>query len=247
MAIPEAISYSRDLVFAAACAAQRINGEYVKRAYTPFVPYRTYGRYRNDYHAPAPAPKVDPNGTKLYNSAVMKAILASDRNDILPEDYERAEEVRSYFCSLITLVFDGNAKDFVKSAVDAATSEEIATNDKLFGVTASLPSIYQRDLIRKQQREVLSTLTDVSIPLDERAGTTVRLNATVIDAIYKERWGSTAVNVMVNNLIGNRVVFFFSKDNWVKGSTYNISGRIKAKGNQTTQLHYVRQITDKEQ
>jgi len=226
--------YNRADVFAAAVAAQRINGEYVKRTNTQ--------NFRGSYANPNP-PKTDPNATKLPNGSMIKVMLASDRSDITPEDYVRGEQVREYFCSMITLVFEGTAKDFIKAAVEAATTEGVPEAGPMIMLIASLPSIYERNIQRNKEREALSNATNESIPLDNHLGETVHLNITVIDAIYKDRFNSTAVNALVNNVLGNRVVFFFDKKNWTKGNTYNISGRIKNKGNQTTQLNYVRQLT----
>ena len=111
-AVVEPILYPRDLVFAAACAAQRINGAYVKPTdHARFVNH-IYGHARPNAISTA----VEVNATKLYNSAIMKTILASDRSDILPQDYIRAEEVIAHFCSMITLVFSGEARDFIKDA-----------------------------------------------------------------------------------------------------------------------------------
>jgi hypothetical protein len=225
------ISYPRDLVFATACAAQRINGQYVKR---PFIPFSRY------YPVYVPvAKRVEPSDTMLYNAALMKSILASDQSNILPEDYEYAELVRNYYCSKIAYVFGGEAGDFLKNAVDAASTEEIATGEKLFGLTASLPSCYANNVKRDLERNNLRELTDNSIALDAEIGQLVILNVKIVDAIFKEKWQSNAVNALVNNVSGNRMVFFFSKHSWTKGNTYNVSGTIKNKGNQTTQLNRV--------
>lgn len=225
--VAESKFYARADVFAAAVTAQRKNGEYVKR-YSP--------------QANPLAPKSSPNDLKLPNGTMMKAILSSDRSDITSEDYERGEQIRQYFCSMITLVFEGTAKAFIRAAVEAATTEEIPEVGPMIMLVASLPSIYERNIKRNVERDELSNITQNSIPLDQAEGETVKLNVTVLDSIYKERYNSNAVNVMVNNMLGNRVLFFFDRKNWVKGNKYNLSGRIKKKGNQTTQLHYVRQL-----
>jgi hypothetical protein len=239
--IADPIFYDRADVFAAAVAAQRINGEYVKRTVSS-----PYGFRRSRYPVCYPnKPQIDPNSTKLPNGSMVKIMLAADRSDITPEDYERGEEIRAYFCSMITLVFSGDAKDFIKAAVEAATEEQIPEAGKMIMLIASLPSVYERNIKRNKEREELSTLTQNSIPLTESIGTNVKLKITVIDSIFKERFGSYAVNAFVNNIPGNRMIFFFDRTNFKKGETYNISGRVKSKGNQTTQLHYVRDVTPK--
>ena len=231
------ILYPRDIVFAAACAAQRINGEYVKRADA------NYGAKYGFRNPKAISTSVESNATKLYNSAIMKILLASDRSDILPEDYSRAEEVRSHFCSMITLIFSGDARDFIKDAIEASVAEEIPNAGKIFGIVASLPSIFEKNTKRSIERATLNEMIAESTPIEGMIEEPVRFNVTVIDSIYKERFGSRAVNVKVNNVSGNHVLFFFDKKEWTKGNKYNISGRIKNKQNQITQLHYVRQLT----
>jgi hypothetical protein len=114
------VSYPRNEVFAAAIAAQRINGEYVKRAFTPYVPYRR-GR---TYYAPVNRTQTDVSiCNKPYNAYLMKSILESNKSDILPEDYEQGEVIRSYFCSKITAIFDGTAQDFLKGAIEASIAD----------------------------------------------------------------------------------------------------------------------------
>ena len=226
--------YARSDVFAAAAAAQRINGEYVKR---------TKLQFNRISPANSTLLKNDPNTTKLPNGSLMKIMLAANCSDITPQDYEYGERVREYFCSKITLIFDGTAQSFIKAAVDAATIEEVPEAGPMIMLVASLPSVYERNIQRSVEREKLSEATNNSIPLDQQIGETVQLNITVIDAIYKPRFNSTAVNAVVNNIQGNRVIFFFDRKNWVKGNTYNIAARIKNKGNQITQVHYVYQLT----
>jgi hypothetical protein len=131
--IAEPVFYDRADVFAAAVAAQRINGEYVKRTVSS-----PYGFRRTRYPI---KPQIDPNSTKLPNGSMMKVMLASDRSNITPEDYERGEEIRAYFCSMITLVFSGDAKDFIKAAVEASTEEQIPEAGKMIMLIASLPSV----------------------------------------------------------------------------------------------------------
>jgi hypothetical protein len=228
--VENAILYPRQDVFAAAVAAQRINGEYVKRTDSQKFTTRIQKPQRTDAY-----------GTKLSNGSMMKVILASDRSDILSEDYERAETIRDYFCSMITLVFEGTAKDFIKTAVDAATSEEISESGNMLMLVSSLPSVYERNIKRNAEREHLSKLIESSVPLSNNIGESVKLHVTVVDSIYKERFGSYAVNAIVTGT--NQLVFFFDRHEWVKGSKYNLSGRIKSKINKTTQLHYVRQLT----
>lgn len=229
--VAEVKSYPRDLVFAAACAAQRINGEYVKR---------TSQQYRNPHEK-----KPDANGTKLPNGSIMKAILASDRSDILPQDYEKAELVRSFFCAMITLVFSGDAREFMKSAVDAATCEEIGDSSQMLMLVASLPSVYETNTKRQRERDSLREISENSIPLKNHEGESVKLTVRVIDSIFKQRWGSYAVNALVEGTEDTHVIFFFDRKPYEKDKTYHLSGRIKSKNGQTTQLHYVRQAEDK--
>lgn len=233
--------FPRDKVWGAAVASQRVNGEYVKRLNTTV--YRGRSRYR--YSAPIPPPVVGPNKSKLANVALMRIMLDNDSVDVTPEDYEKAEVIRAYYCSMITLVFSGDARDFVKNAVDAATTEEIPERGSLFPLIASLPSVYATCMIRNEQRNKLRNYSDNSIPLDEAEAHSVHLNVTILDCIFKDRFGSNAINALVNNIPGQRVVFFFDRTPFVVGESYNISGLIKKKGNQTTQLHYVRNLAPK--
>lgn len=229
--------YNRDDVWAAACAAQRINGEYVKRQ-GELVKMR-------ERQATISGRKIenDPTGNKLTNVALMRILLGGDMKDITPKDREKGEETRRYFVSLFSLAFTGDLIDFYKSAIMAANLEEVADADKAMPLIACLPSSYERDESRRLDRDKLDSISMNSVPLSAAIGDTVQLEFTVVDCIFKPKFGTYAVNGTTMDDGNFHLVFFFEKGtNWPVGSVRHVSGRIKSIKGNTTQLHYVREL-----
>ena len=90
---------SCNIIWAAAVAAQRINGAYVKRhlSLTMYDPYN-WG-------------KLDPdNSNKLTNIALMRIFIKSGMTDVSEDDFEQGKIIRDYFCILLNLYKTGRLK-----------------------------------------------------------------------------------------------------------------------------------------
>lgn len=135
-------------VWAAILAAHRINnGEYVKR---------NLKRYDNN--------KLS-SDNKLTNLAIMKIILNDPtQSDITTEDYEKAKILHNHISSLAGLIFSGQARDYVKAAVQAASLIEIDINGMEIPLIASFPDSYNKNHIREDRRAELVKLENGSIP-----------------------------------------------------------------------------------
>jgi hypothetical protein len=204
------VMYTRKDVFAAACAAFRINGEYIKN---------TFGSAKS----------------KLPNGLIMKAILSGDHSDILPEDYEFGNTILTYFSSLITLIFSGDAREFLTKAVEAAATEEFSSNSQLIMVVASLPYTYEKNKQREEKRAIIDSYIASSTPVPyAQTGVWIATRGKVIDSIYKKRFGSNAVNVLIDN---KHVVYFFDgHSNWSVGEIYNFGGLVRNVNSHTVHL-----------
>jgi hypothetical protein len=108
------LELSTDQVFAAACAAQRINGEYVKAT-----------------------------GIKKTNRQIVEELL-KDTTQITDNDRLEGECVRKYFKGLTFKVIEGKAlSDFAKSALEFATNDMVTSTYQL-AVIVSLPQSYEK-------------------------------------------------------------------------------------------------------
>jgi hypothetical protein len=107
------LELSTDQVFAAACAAQRINGEYVKAT-----------------------------GIKKTNRQITEELL-QDPTQITVDDRIQGENMRKYFKGLTFKVIEGKQlSDFSKNVLEIVTNDIITSTYQL-AVTVSLPQTYQ--------------------------------------------------------------------------------------------------------
>jgi hypothetical protein len=108
------LELSTDQVFAAACAAQRINGEYVKAT-----------------------------GIKKTNRQITEELL-QDPTQITVDDRIQGENMRKYFKGLTFKVIEGKQlSDFAKNALEIA-SNDVVTSTYQLAVVVSLPQSYEK-------------------------------------------------------------------------------------------------------
>lgn len=207
-------------VWAAAAAAHRINGEYLKE-----ITY-TYS----------------PDGSKVIatreaNKVLMRQLLSESPQLITPEDRTWGAEIQQYFLCKLMDVLGGRAGDFIRNAVDLAGREEIASDDRLaMGTIACLPQSHARSrarddiTARKMEAQMVSQHFGT---VDEK----VQGQLTVLESRYSERWGTCYVTATV----GTNVVLFAHRCQLEPGSVHQFKGVIKAhRDDRVTQLNHVR-------
>lgn len=123
------LGYSTDDVFAAACAAQRINGRYVKA--------------------------IESGTTQKTNRQIVEEML-KDTTQITDIDRQQGDSMRKYFKGLTFKVLEGNSlTEFVKNAMEFATNDMITSTYQL-AVVVSLPQSYEksskRDYVERRIR-----------------------------------------------------------------------------------------------
>jgi hypothetical protein len=136
-------------VWAAAAAAQRINGEYVKRSIVS-----TFLRS-----------PIKTQSSKLTNVAIMRILLNGDQTDITSDDYAQGKAIREDYGAMIRFVFSDDANNFVKAAVKVASLENIDINGGDLPLIASLPESHKTHNERMEQRRHLDDLISNSVPL----------------------------------------------------------------------------------
>jgi hypothetical protein len=111
------IGYTTDDVFAASCAAQRINGSYIKA--------------------------IAPGTTQKTNRQLAEEAL-KDQTLITDADRLQGDLVRKYYKGLTFKVIEGKAlTDFAKNAMEFATNDMITSTYQL-AVVVSLPQSYEK-------------------------------------------------------------------------------------------------------
>ena len=211
----EVTKINANTVWAAACAALRINGEYLKD------------------------PKWDPETDKTTrpNKAVMRELMLTNTADITAEDYAQADVVQTYWRNKLMDVLAGTANTFTKQAVDFASQEEFASNDWLALATiAFLPEGYNRGIERDKQHMKKFEATMGSQHFGT-IGEKISGKATIIDSRYSEKWGTYYNTAQFG---GNVILFTFRKQ-LDTGKEVCFTGTVKShRDDNITQLNRVR-------
>lgn len=203
-------------VFAAACAAYRVNGEYLKQDVVTF--------HDNGGHT------VD----KIANKTLVHQFLKG-AFDLRDEDREMGEKVRQHCNGLSFKIITGKTlSDFEQAMLSIADKETTDSNYDI-AVVASLPASYERAQARIQQdimlREKSGTLADA-------VGDKVELDIEVVRCNYSNNWDTHFVTATVDNA----VVFFASRNKIELGSKLRIKGKVKDHKEDRTQLSHVKVI-----
>jgi hypothetical protein len=207
-------TYNITDVFAAACAAFRINGSYIKQDEVTF--------HENGNHT------VD----KIANKTLVHQFLKG-AFDLRDEDREMGEKVRQHCNGLSFKIITGKTLSEFEQAMLTIADKETTDSNYDIAVVASLPASYERAQARIQQdamlREKSGTLTD-------NVGDKVELNIEVVRCNYSNNWDTHFVTATVDNA----VVFFASRNKIELGSKLRIKGKVKAHKEDRTQLSHVK-------
>lgn len=209
--------YSIADVFAAACAAQRVNGEYLK---TDDITYYDDG---HEY-----THKVN----RVANKTLVHQFLKGEFGMSL-EDHEMGDKVMQYCRSLtFKLLTDKRLSDFEQTML---TIVEKSTTDSNYdiAVVASLPASYQRSLIRAEQNVRLREAAGcLEAPVDSK----VEMDVEVVRCNYSNEWGVFYVTAIADA----GVVFFAQQRKIDVDSKIRIKGKVKRHKEDRTQLSHVK-------
>lgn len=155
------INFQADDVWSAACAAQRINGSYVKY--------------------------IDPETGKASetNRQIIDRFLA-DTSLITEADREQGESVRKYYKGLTFKILQGKKlNDFDNTAMVIANRDVIESAYDI-AVIASLPSCYDRAVTRDNANRKLENASGGFIG---KVGDKVKATVEVVRSVYSQQWG----------------------------------------------------------
>lgn len=212
MARYQRTSYNTVDVFAAACAANRVNGGYLK--YT-----------ENDHEGQA---------TKLANKILIRQFL-DGTFDVRDSDRELAEKVMQ-FCRSLTfkLLSDKRLSEFEQHMLTVVEKETLDSNYDI-AIVSSLPNTYNRAEVRKvadvRLRETEGFIGQV--------GDKVGLSAEIVRCYFSDQWGTHFVTAITPD---NKQVFFAYRTKLDVGTTIICEGKVKAHRENATQLNYVKMV-----
>lgn len=214
------IGYSVSDVWAAACAAQRVNGGYFKE-------------YVYEWNETTAANQL----VKSRNRDVMMEFLQNpDR--ILVEDVEAGEQVRDFLQKDITFrAIKGQLVEFDKS-----TKQCLAVTDRFYTVSnryemaviASLPA----SVARAQDRQAVDARVKFAQGgLVGKLGDQVTVNLEVIRSFHKKEFNIYFITGITDQ---DQVVTFGFKESFDAGTHLTVRGKVKAQRDKTTQLNYAK-------
>ena len=208
------VQHDADNVWSAACAAQRINGSYIKLSVIS---------------------ESDPATTKLSNRMIIEQLLA-DLSGITDKDREQGVKVRAFYQAYTFKILQGKQlSDFDNTAMLIANRDVITGNYDV-AVIASLPSCYERGVVRQSADQRINFATGGFIG---KANDKVTASIEVLKSVFSMKWNTNYVTGITTN---DQVVFFAYKEALDIGKVLNINGTVKAHRDNSTQLNRVKVI-----
>jgi len=222
--------YPTQQVLELACAAQRINGTYLKESENIWAE----------------------DGVFMYSKKTNKMLMlctldhkiwTADPKDspmplkILPEDTALAEEIKKHFRKFMFSAIEGE-NDFQTNINTILTGDVVKENQ--FGYVACLPSVYVRDVAQTKVKRAAKQVDEG--PLAE-VGTQLRdLDAEIISSIKSKNFEGYNIDAIINN----KMVSWMNKTNLNLGPAVIVKAKVKdcnkhwKHQNDVTRLHYVK-------
>jgi hypothetical protein len=205
------LNFNADDVWSAACAAQRINGAYVKLSMLSEAD-TTY---------------------KLSNRQVVESLLV-DTFNITDEDREQGKKVRAFYQALTFKILQGKRlNEFDHTAMLLANRDVITSNYDL-AVICSLPSCYERGVVRQTVDQRINFARGGFIG---KIGNKVSATVEVVKSVYSSKWVTNYITGITSD---DQVVFFSYRTELPIGAMIDIYGTVKAHRETTTQLNRVK-------
>ena len=208
------LNFNADDVWSAACAAQRINGSYVKMSMLS---------------------ESDPEMNQLSNRQIVESLLV-DTFNITDEDREQGKKVRSFFQAYTFKILQGKRLSEFDNTVMLIANRDVITSAYDVAVIASLPSSYERGVKRQSVEQRVSFATGGFIG---EIGKKVSVTIEVLKCAYSQKWMTNFVTGITSD---DQVVFFAYKSELPVGNLFDIYGTVKGQRDNTTQLNRVKVI-----
>lgn len=212
-------NYVVDDVWAAAMAAQRVNGTYLKEALTL-------------WNEEAQIREI----VKERNRDVMMNFL-SVPGTITDEDRQAGRECRKFLQNDLTFrALKGRLTDFDQSVSKVVAVEEefnSAQHRLELAIVACLPQSHQRALARSGADAKLAQCNTINARVSDK----VTLGVEVVRSNYSQQYGIHWITAVTAD---NCAVFFSFKEKFDAGTTVTITGTVKAQRDGKTQLTRVK-------
>jgi hypothetical protein len=213
-----------------ACAAQRVNGAYIKESIAIYADDNVYV-YSKQPNKIVMLCTLDP----AYWTSDPKEAPMPLR--VLPEDTAQADNIRMYYKRLLFSAIEGD-NEFLTTINSILSSETVKSNQ--IGYVACLPSVCARDQvqnkIKKAARQVdEGYLADIGSSLKD-------LDAEIIASIKSKNFEGYNIDAIINN----KMVSWLNKTNLDLGPCVIVKAKVKDHNkhwkhqNDVTRLNFVK-------
>ena len=213
-----------------ACAAQRINGTYIKEG-------------ENVYAEDGVFMYSKKTNKMLMLCTLEPAIWTADPKDapmplkVLPEDVALAEEIKKHFRKFMFSAIEGT-NDFQTNINSILGSDTVKQNQ--FGYVACLPSVHVRDIAQTKVKKAARTVEEGA--LAELGSTVKDLDAEIISSVKSKNFEGWNIDAIINN----KMVSWMNKTSLDLGPAVVVKAKIKdcnkhwKHQNDVTRLNYVK-------
>lgn len=211
--VPAVKPFQADEVWAAAAAAYRINGEYVKAVPRWATP--------------------DPNAKTSNRNIILE--LLDNPAGITHSDREQGSDTRRYYQSLTFKILQNRRiSDYERNAMKVSEKDEIEPDGLDLNLIASLPANVVRAKERdKIENRIVYNADGVIGSIGER----ISVEIEVLKSAFSINWGVYYITGITTE---NQVVYFGYKNDVQAGKIIKVTGRVKAHRDNSTQLNRVR-------
>ena len=216
------LNLDADTVWSAACAAQRINGEYVK-AVTSYVTNEDI------------LPESEQTPPKEINRDIINRLVANP-SQITDADRVQAEAVRKYYKAFTFKILQGKMlSEFDNNAMVISNRDVIESNYDV-AVIASLPASYERAVKRDNLNRKIDSASGGFVG---RVGDKVKLTVEVIRSVFSQQWNVFFITGITTD---DQPVFFSYREAIPTGKSIVAQGTVKAHRDNSTQLNRVKLV-----
>ena len=205
-------TYPTLTVLTLACAAQRLNKDYIKYSEPVYSEDGKVMAYRWDNKL-LMSVTLDPASYQSTDSSLMPPLLCSNKEDAL-----LAEEIKKYFRRLMFSAIQGE-NEFQTNVNALLEGEEIPINK--LGFIACLPSVYKRDVSRNQLEKRIKT-ADVAY-LSDVGDTILDKDCEVLSCQRSKNFDAFNVDAIIEN----KIVSWMSKYELKLGNTVIVKAKVK--------------------
>jgi hypothetical protein len=220
--------YPTQQVLELACAAQRVNGRYLKEQENKYADdgVLMYTEYSN-------------RNLMLYTLSTRDVVPGVKALKVLPEDTAHAEEIKTYYKRLLFAAIDGE-NEFLVTINSILAAPTVKENQ--FGYVACLPSVQARDVahnrvkkaVRFAEAGYLGSIGEQLLDLD----------AEIISSTKSKNFEGYNVDAIINS----RMASWLSKVNLESGPCVIVKAKVKdhskhwKHGTDVTRLNYVKAV-----